>query len=189
MDEEGPPLAESAPACVIGTTAFIPYYHRESNTVKMVIIDQATFPPNLQVIDIGPAPDFNQFFGMACNAFDDGEVYIEYPGQSFLYDSTTMTLTDLFEVLDDDDPFFEDIDEGPIGSSSSARSSDFFSSSPTDDTGVLFSVFSQGGSAVYSQFGHINRDIPTLNQWGLISLGLILLIIGTFYLRRRKARA
>ncbi|MCH7519634.1 MAG: IPTL-CTERM sorting domain-containing protein [Candidatus Dadabacteria bacterium] len=31
--------------------------------------------------------------------------------------------------------------------------------------------------------------IPTLGQWGLISLGLILLIIGAFYLRRRKARA
>ncbi|MCH7519801.1 MAG: IPTL-CTERM sorting domain-containing protein [Candidatus Dadabacteria bacterium] len=31
--------------------------------------------------------------------------------------------------------------------------------------------------------------IPTLGEWGLISLGLILLIIGAFYLRRRKARA
>ena len=175
-DSQGPPLAESYPGGEVGGVTVIPYYHRESNTVKIAVLDPDN-PSGSEVIVLGHAPFFNLFFGISCVEGPEGTVNILFPGGNhFQYNTETGELTQI-----SDTPFTNP--NGPIATS------DMIDTEMIKTNDADFNVAYQGDSFDYAQFRSLVRGIPTLGEWGLISLGLILLIIGAFYLRRRKARA
>ena len=168
QDSEGPPLAESYPVGRIGNFVITPFYHRDSDTVKIMVSELFGFV----VITLGPAPDFNQFFGITCTEFPEGIVNIMYPGANHLQLNTKTG--ELSKIPNG--PFTNE--DGPIATTAAVA--------------AFFSVGYQGDSFDYAQFRLVLAGIPTLSEWGLIALAGILGIVGIIgfmVIRRRKVTA
>lgn len=172
MDSPGPPLAETYGG-VVGKVTIIAYYHRDSNTIKLVVHNPSGIMP-VQVITLGRAPMFNKFFGISCAEGPKGIANIFAPGAHFTYNTDTGAVgsINIGPVFGTNDGPVAAID-GPLGNANEIAPFDFIR------------IF-LGGSLKYAQFGRIApRPIPTLNEWGLIALAGVLMLSGALYLRRR----
>ena len=181
MDDLGPPLAESYPSKKIGGFTVTPFYHRASNTISLSVAPPPPFTLPI-IVELGPAPLFTSFFGLACAEGPEGIVNVIAPGRHFQYDPARMALTQ--------------VTPGPLGGLTDgpvAACRPIFDD-PNDNTNdigfLIFSSTFRGNSFDYAQFGLVKaRPIPTLSEWGLIAMAGVLGIIGLLAIRRRKATA
>jgi len=179
QDFEGPPLAESYPGGAVGDFIITPYYHRDSNTVNIIVSNLKTPGFDFEHIVLGPGPEFNQFFGITCVEGPEGTVNIMYPGGfHFQYNTETGEVSKI-----PDAPFTNP--DGPIAASIDEVSARLMRESLMRE----YSVGYQGDSFDYAQFRIILDGIPTLSEWGLIALAGILGIVGFMVIRRRKVTA
>jgi len=187
QDSMGPPLAESYPGGFVGEVTIIPYYHRESNTVRVYVHDPINRTPEI-VIVLGDAPLFIQFFGITCAEGPKGIANIIYPGKHFQFD----TIKGDFVVTEVGSLPFRIPTDGPIASAQHELPTEEDPDFPIQNmnnklTRIFFGAGYAGGSFDYAQFGRIgSRPIPTLSEWGLIALSGVLMLSGAVYLRRRK---
>ena len=182
----------------------VAYNNIKDNMTKVVI-----FPNNFGqpfgggdpvVIDLGPLPDFNGtgelgFTGLGCGR--------ELPNPNGTEIGIIGPDGKRWDIDLDLNKIFTNVTPTPTKNTQSGPAA--FRSFCTDlggpDVNPIFADGFESGdlsswtdteqSIFFAQYIYTepSQGIPTLNQWGLISLGLILLIIGAFYLRRRKSRA
>jgi len=172
MDNPGRTLAESFPPKEIQGFVVVPYYHRESGTIKLLVEDLLGFFPPF-VVTLGDAPFFTTFFGVACAEGPEGIVNVIAPGRHFQFNLATGQTSQILQF-----PFMQFVN-GPIAVSNGMAGGNGGGSE------VFFaSMFTN--SVDYALFGRVGpRPIPTLSEWGLIALAGILMLSGAFYLRRK----
>lgn len=192
------PFKESSGVPLDNGYNIVSWHNNRDNVVRGAAFPSPLNDPNdVHVFEYGPAPPFQgpdelNFISIATTDMGEGLAKVSYPGgNDFVYDSENKQVIRIPSVRTP----FNDVNSGPFASNRLWAATDQTGSNPNN---LIFSdgfeagnTSAWGNSFDYGQFAILSGSlgIPTLNQWGLISLGLILLIIGAFYLRRRKARA
>ncbi|MCH7951070.1 MAG: IPTL-CTERM sorting domain-containing protein, partial [Candidatus Dadabacteria bacterium] len=172
------------------------YRNRSEGNIKIVTFDNNNFAPfggtDPVVRVVGKDPDFNGpgelgFYGFGCTATPDNPngTDIGFVGPNGKRWDIDLDTGKIFESRVPTPT--KNTQSGPNSMNPMCNNTIF-----TDgfESGDVMAWSNTVDSNFYAQFIYVlPAGIPTLGQWGLISLGLILLIIGAFYLRRRKVRA
>ena len=179
MDTPHNTLAESFPSKTINGTIYTAYYHRASNTIRLLVKNPPPFGLPI-VVELGPPAPFTTFFGLACVEGPKGTINVIAPGKHFQYvpifDPIDTGAGEVFQISRF--PFMNQ-NNGPVGVTDFAPPPGFVRAEEGFDA-------MYPGSLGFGQFRLIgSRPIPTLSEWGLIALAGVLMLSGAFYLRRR----
>ncbi len=175
------------------------YRNRSEQNIKIVTFANdfgqfGGYDPVVHVV--GEDPDFNApgeqgFYGFGCtptpgnpNGTDIG--FIGPGGKRWDIDLDTGTIIESIQPLPN-----KNTQSGPNAMTRICNDLGDSNDNSLFDEGFESGDTSAWSQSLDSQFIYVlnAKGIPSLNQWGLISLGLILLVIGAVYLRRRKSRA
>ncbi|MEM7008896.1 MAG: IPTL-CTERM sorting domain-containing protein [Thermodesulfobacteriota bacterium] len=167
------------------------YRNKRDQQVKLVTFQKDFGEPggeDPKVHMIADDPDFDVFYGFGCSPTPDNP------------NGTDAAFTWIGGRVDVD--FGEPFGGGPriilSQNQPPTTNSNFGPAAMTNMCAPIFSERLESGDTVawgqtnqstfYSQFIYrLEAPVPTLSQWGLISLSFVLLVIGGLYLRRKSA--